>query len=58
MALAAPLALGLRKKDYAEAFLAEGHSLITVALDQGTVVGMASAFTYRHPDKPLQLFIN
>jgi ribosomal protein S18 acetylase RimI-like enzyme len=46
------------RRDYAEAFLAEPNSLIAVALDRGTIVGMASAFTYRHPDKPLQLFIN
>ncbi|HEX5787732.1 MAG TPA: GNAT family N-acetyltransferase [Woeseiaceae bacterium] len=46
------------RRDYARAFLAEPHSLIAVAVDNGCIVGMASAFTYRHPDKPLQMFIN
>lgn len=46
------------RRDLAEAFLAEPHSLIAVALENGRIVGMASAFTYLHPDKPLQLFIN
>jgi aminoglycoside 6'-N-acetyltransferase I len=32
--------------------------LIAVAIDNGIVVGMASAFSYVHPDKPLQLFVN
>lgn len=46
------------RRDYARAFLAEPHSLIAVAVEHGRIVGMASAFTYRHPDKPLQMFIN
>jgi aminoglycoside 6'-N-acetyltransferase I len=46
------------QRDLAEAFLAEPHSLMAAALENGRIVGMASAFTYRHPDKPLQLFIN
>ena len=41
-----------------EAFLADSNSVIAVALDRDTVVGMASAITYRHPDKPLQMFVN
>lgn len=46
------------RRDYAEAFLDEPNSLIAVATVRDRIVGMASAFTYRHPDKPLQLFIN
>lgn len=46
------------RRDLAEAFLAEPHSLIAAALENGRIVGMASAFTYRHPDKPLQMFVN
>ena len=38
-----------------EAFLADSNSVIAVALPWDTVVGMASALTYRHPDKPLQM---
>ncbi len=46
------------RRDYAEAFLADSNSVIAVALHRDTVVGMASALTYRHPDKPLQMFVN
>jgi ribosomal protein S18 acetylase RimI-like enzyme len=46
------------RRDYAESFLGEPNSLIVVALDGDRIVGMASAFTYRHPDKPLQMFVN
>lgn len=46
------------RRDYAEAFLEEPNSLIAVALEGDRIVGMASAFTYRHPDKPLQMFVN
>ena len=46
------------RRDYAKAFLADSNSVIAVALHQDTVVGMASALTYRHPDKPLQMFVN
>jgi GNAT superfamily N-acetyltransferase len=46
------------RRDYAEAFLADPDSLIAVAMHYGKVVGMASAFTYRHPDKARQMFIN
>ncbi len=31
---------------------------LVVAVAGGEVVGMASAISYVHPDKPLQLFIN
>lgn len=46
------------RRDLADAFLADPGNLIAVALEEGRIVGMASAFTYVHPDKPLQLFIN
>ena len=42
----------------AERFLSTPGNLLAVATDSGTVVGMASAIAYVHPDKPLQLFIN
>jgi ribosomal protein S18 acetylase RimI-like enzyme len=41
-----------------EAFLADPRHLMILAVDDGTVVGMASAFEYVHPDKRPQLFIN
>lgn len=44
------------------AFIANPMNHLVVAVseeaEQGTVVGMASAIAYVHPDKPLQLFIN
>ena len=49
---------GRVRRDYVEAFLADSNTVIAVALDRDTVVGMASAITYRHPDKPLQMFVN
>jgi len=42
----------------AERFLATPGNLLAVATLSGVVVGMASAISYVHPDKPLQLFIN
>lgn len=39
-------------------FLADPRHHLAVALDGQTVVGMASAVTYLHPDKPVQLWIN
>ncbi len=45
-------------RDYAKAFLADPNSVIAVAINRDTVVGMASALTYWHPDKPLQMFVN
>ncbi len=44
--------------DLAAEFLHDPRHHIAVALDDGVVVGMASAFHYVHPDKPAQLFIN
>lgn len=39
-------------------FLANPSNLLAVAIDDGTVIGMASAVVYVHPDKPRQLWIN
>jgi ribosomal protein S18 acetylase RimI-like enzyme len=39
-------------------FLEDSRHHLAVALDGGTVVGMASAVDYVHPDKPRQLWIN
>ncbi len=39
-------------------FLGNPMNHLVVAVDDGTVVGMASAISYVHPDKPLQLFVN
>jgi ribosomal protein S18 acetylase RimI-like enzyme len=42
----------------AQAFLADPKNLLAVAIDDGLVVGMATALLYLHPDKPLQCFVN
>jgi ribosomal protein S18 acetylase RimI-like enzyme len=39
-------------------FFADPRHHLAVALDGETVVGMASAVHYLHPDKPPELFIN
>ena len=39
-------------------FLADPRHHLAAALDGGTVVGMASAVHYVHPDKPPELWIN
>ncbi len=39
-------------------FAADPRHHLAVALDDGTVVGMASAVHYVHPDKPPELWIN
>jgi ribosomal protein S18 acetylase RimI-like enzyme len=41
-----------------EAFLADPRHLMVLAVDGESVVGIASAFEYVHPDKPPQMFIN
>ncbi len=43
---------------WSEAFLADPRHHLAVALDADTVVGMASAVDYAHPDKPVELWIN
>jgi GNAT superfamily N-acetyltransferase len=39
-------------------FFADARHHLAVALDDGTVVGMASAVHYVHPDKPPELWVN
>lgn len=46
------------RRDLAEAYLCDPKNFLAVAVQDGVVVGMASALAYLHPDKPLQLFIN
>jgi aminoglycoside 6'-N-acetyltransferase I len=41
-----------------DAFLEDPRHLMFLAVDDGQVIGMASAFEYLHPDKTPQLFIN
>jgi ribosomal protein S18 acetylase RimI-like enzyme len=43
---------------WAARFLADPRHHMVVALDDGRVVGMASALDYVHPDKAPQLWIN
>jgi aminoglycoside 6'-N-acetyltransferase I len=40
------------------AFLSDPRHVMFVAVDDGVVIGMASAVEYFHPDKAPQLFIN
>lgn len=44
--------------DLAKEFLADPRHHIAVAIDDGLVVGFASAVHYVHPDKPAELWIN
>jgi ribosomal protein S18 acetylase RimI-like enzyme len=44
--------------DLAREFLADARHHIAVVIDDGTVVGFASALHYVHPDKPAELWIN
>ena len=41
-----------------QAFIEDDRHLLVFATDGDTVVGMASAFEYFHPDKSPQMFIN
>jgi aminoglycoside 6'-N-acetyltransferase I len=43
---------------WARAFLEDARHHLVVAIDDGVVVGMASAVDYVHPDKAPQLWIN
>jgi ribosomal protein S18 acetylase RimI-like enzyme len=43
---------------WAAEFLHDPRHHLAVALDDGLVVGMASAVHYIHPDKPTELWIN
>lgn len=44
--------------NYLAAFLGDPRHVMFVAIEGGTVVGMASGVEYFHPDKPPQLWIN
>jgi len=46
------------RPDLAREYLADSRLHLAVALEGELVVGMASAISYIHPDKPLQWFIN
>lgn len=41
-----------------QAFLGDPRLHLVLAIDEGLVVGMASAVDYIHPDKPRELWIN
>ena len=43
---------------FAREFLEDPRHHIVVALDDGAIIGFASAVHYIHPDKPPELFIN
>lgn len=43
---------------YAAEFFADPRHHLAAAIDGNTVVGMASALHYVHPDKPPELYIN
>jgi aminoglycoside 6'-N-acetyltransferase I len=45
-------------RNLAEAFLADPHLHIAVAIENEQVVGFASAVDYIHPDKPREMWIN
>ncbi len=45
-------------KDQLQVFLDDERHFMVIALDDGVVVGMASAVEYLHPDKKPQLWIN
>ena len=44
--------------DMARRFLADPAHYMVVAIEDGTVVGMASGNDYLHPDKPIQFWVN
>ncbi len=46
------------RADLLAQFLAQPANVLAVAVAEGVVVGMASGFSYVHPDKPLSLFLN
>jgi aminoglycoside 6'-N-acetyltransferase I len=45
-------------QNLADEFLNDPRLHLAVAIDAGTVVGMASAVHYVHPDKPPEMWIN
>lgn len=46
------------QRELAREFLEDPRHHLAVAIDEGVVVGMASAVHYVHPDKPAELWIN
>lgn len=44
--------------EYLSAFVDDPRHVMFLAVDDATVVGMASGVEYFHPDKPVQLWIN
>ncbi len=46
------------RPDSLDAFVADERHVMVLAVDDGLVVGMASAVEYFHPDKEPELFIN
>lgn len=46
------------QEQWARSFLDDARHHLVVAIDDGVVVGMASAVDYVHPDKAPQLWIN
>ena len=46
------------RPDMARRFLESPSHFIAVAIENGTVVGMASANEYLHPDKPVMIWVN
>ena len=46
------------KQSSLQAFLIDDRHAMILAVSEGQVVGMASAFEYYHPDKKPELFIN
>jgi aminoglycoside 6'-N-acetyltransferase I len=46
------------QRDLAAEFLVDPRHHICVAIEEGVVVGFASAVHYVHPDKPAELWVN
>jgi aminoglycoside 6'-N-acetyltransferase I len=46
------------RKDFIAAFFRGPQNHLCVAIDEGTVVGFASAVVYNHPDKPREMWVN
>ena len=46
------------RPEMARRFLDDPSHHIAVAIDEGTVVGVATANEYLHPDKPVQIWVN
>ena len=46
------------KLDRLNEFMADERHLLVLAYSEGNIIGMASGFTYVHPDKDTALFVN